>query len=96
MPGRAVERNDKGPRLLVAYQHDRAPVDDWRTRHSVEVLEGAEAAGPTHLTVVVVRDQSKFREEGHDAALVGRWRWRRRIVGFVCGLHPLSPDFPAP
>src|SRR4029434_436433 len=93
---RQIDCDDKGLRLLVAYQHDHAGVDDWRTCHSVEVLEGTETVGPAHLAVVVVRDQSKFSEESHHAILVGRGSWRCRIIGFVCGLHVLAADITPP
>src|SRR5262249_44929124 len=93
---RAVERNHKGARRLVAYQHDHAIVDDWRTCHSVKVLKGTERIGPTHCAIVAVRDQSKFSEEGHHSILVGCRSWRCRIVCFECDLLALTPDFTSP
>jgi hypothetical protein len=42
---------------------------------------------PSHLAVGSVRDQAELSEERHHAALVGRRRGRRRIVGLVGFLH---------
>src|ERR1041384_2876682 len=95
-PRQAVACNDKRSRIVVAHQDNCAPVDDWRTCHSIEVLKGAQPGSPTHLPVVVVRHQSNFGEEDYNAGLIGCGSWRCRIIRLECDLHTIAPDFAAP